>query len=152
MKPRISILIIIGIYLCLIHEASAQTLNPFGLSLQYSTVLVASLDKGPTLTEKLFVSDGKMRTEMTLNGETAIGIIRPDLKMDYIIVESKKTILEAPLNPKSSFETIFESGQSGSLQLLGTETVEGIPCIKSKVLLKSGDSLFIGAVSRTELP
>lgn len=107
--------------------------------------------------------DGKVRVEVSLNDITSaslateatklfkqagmdrvVSILRPDRKVSVIAFPTAKIYAEEPMSPSDA------EGYSAKYDLtskeLGKETIEGHPCVKSQVSVKSGTGAAVQGV------
>jgi ankyrin repeat protein len=101
-------------------------------------------------TQHFVVLDGKMRQEMDMSQfksqemppeamksmgiDQQVYILRPDLKMNYVIFPRLKSYVKQPLpKEETAKEPTIEKTE------LGKEEVNGHPCVKNKVVITAGD-------------
>ena len=89
---------------------------------------------------KIFVQDGRMRQEFNdVEGQT-VTIVRPDLKVIWIILPRERAYAELPLRGKLPGQFIQIPPDALSKRLVGKETVNGYEAEKYEVTLRRGSA------------
>ena len=87
---------------------------------------------------KIFVQEGKMRQEFNdVEGQT-VTIVRPDLKVIWIILPREQAYAELPLRGKLPGQFIQIPPDALSKRLVGKETVNGYEAEKYEVTVRTG--------------
>jgi outer membrane lipoprotein-sorting protein len=84
----------------------------------------------PTVTQKIWVKQNKMRTEMTQQGETMISLIDYDARTMYIYMPEQNMAYKATFAPTT--QSAMEEAQSITdydYHEIGTETIDGKVCL-----------------------
>lgn len=90
---------------------------------------------------KICVQDGKLRQEFNdLEGQT-VTIVRPDLKVIWIILPREQAYAELPLRGKLPGQFIQIPPDALSKRLVGKETVNGYETEKYEVTMRGGSGL-----------
>lgn len=111
---------------------------------EFSVDQVITTKDGTTVTNKMFVQDGKVRTEMSARGMQFVAIVRPDLSKVYQVMIAQKMIMEMPYDAaKYKQEMAAATGAEGKYDLIGPDVVEGTSCTKYKVTSQDGKTSFI---------
>ena len=98
-------------------------------------------DDVKTMPGKIYVSDGKMRQEFADERGQTITIVRPDLKVVWVILPRQRTYLEIPLHEKAARPVHPDSPQAVGKRLLGQERVNGYDADKYEVSVPVGRGL-----------
>jgi outer membrane lipoprotein-sorting protein len=107
---------------------------PFVMDKQYSADLTISTKNGTTIQTRSYVDGDKMRNDTTVNGMDMSMIVRKDQQKIYQVMISQKMIMEMPYDPdKIPGNSATSFGPQGKFELVGPETMAGIPCNKYKV-------------------
>lgn len=122
----------------LLHLAS-PVVGAEPVARQYSADLVIQA-QGQTLNAKLYVADGKTRSEMQMPavpGAPAgmgrlISIARADLRKMYMIFPDSQTYSEQPIKLED-LQLAGTSHPNAQLQEVGHEPIDGKPCIKYQI-------------------
>lgn len=97
-------------------------------------------DGDKTMPGKIYVADGKMRQEFADEGGQSITIVRPDLKVLWVIIPNKRSYMEMPFKGKLPGQFIQIPPNTLSKRQVGTETVNGYAADKYEVMVKGGDA------------
>lgn len=101
-----------------------------------ATMMVKDGDK--LMPGKIFVQEGKMRQEfIDIEGQT-ITIVRPDLKVVWIILPLERAYAELPLRGKLPGQFIQIPPEALSKRLVGKETVNGYEAEKYEFTVRTG--------------
>lgn len=113
--------------------------------MQYSADEVTGSGKN-LRTSKVYVGDGKMRTELTMGSVQVVTIVRLDEKIVYVMLPVQKMFVEKPLVEEDGLLARV-SDKNAERELVGTETVQGQPCDKYKGAVK--DRVFYFWVNKS---
>lgn len=150
MKSPCCLLLVLAVVLGF-TPLKAQT--PFDAAkAQYSADMVITAKDRPPMTNKIYSDAGKVRTEMNHMGMDMISIIRPDQKKVYSVLPAQKMVMEMPYDPSKSAMAAMNESTKGSMEKIGTETVEGVACTKYKTSSKDGPSAFFWIDDAKHLP
>lgn len=90
-----------------------------------------------TFTGRACASDGRERTETEMKGMTSVMIVRPDLKVGWMLMPAQKMYQEIDL-AKARQQTGSAAPDNVSITEVGPETIEGVATTKYKLLMKDG--------------
>jgi hypothetical protein len=99
-----------------------------------ATMLIKDGDK--VISGRIYVQDGKMRQEFSDREGQTITIVRPDLKLVWIIIPWERSYTELPLKGKLPGQFIQIPPDALSKRLLGKETVNGYEAEKYEVTVR----------------
>lgn len=105
--------------------AGADDFSMWAQSMSADQVMTAN---GKTMTSKIFVDHGKVRTEIKAGGMDMISIMRPDKKMIYSVMPAQKMVMEMPITSASMQEPGVFSDAQRKFVADGEETINGIAC------------------------
>ena len=118
--------------LCLLADAAGAA--------QFSATMMIK-DGEKLMPGKIFVQEGKMRQEFNdVEGQT-VTIVRPDLRVVWIILPREQAYAELPLRGKLPGQFIQIPPGALSKRLVGQETVNGYASEKYEVTLRRGSAL-----------
>jgi hypothetical protein len=112
---------------------------------QYSADEVTGSGKNLHMS-KVYIGDGKMRTEVTMGSVQVVTIVRLDEKIVYVLLPVQKMFVEKPLVEEDGLLARV-SDKNAERELVGTETVQAQPCDKYKVTIK--DRVFYFWVNKS---
>jgi len=98
-------------------------------------------DDAKTMPGKIYVSDGKMRQEFVDEGGQTITIVRPDLKVVWVILPRQGSYMEIPLTTKLPGQFIQIPPQAVGKRPVGQERLNGYDTEKYEVNVPIGRSL-----------
>ena len=98
-------------------------------------------DDAKTMPGKIQVSDGKMRQEFADERGQTITIVRPDLKVVWVILPRQRSYMEIPLTKKLPGQFIQIPPQALGKRLVGQERVNGYDTEKYEVSVPVGRGL-----------
>jgi len=104
---------------------------------------------------KIYVQDGKMRQEFNDQAGQTITIVRPDMKVVWIILPQERAYAELPLGRKLPGQFIQIPADALSKRLVGKETVNGYESERYEVTVRGGRGLekqTIWLVPKLETP
>jgi hypothetical protein len=139
------LLILAGCYLIMIGLAWADDTPPFANIKQYSAEMISTAPN-MTIITKMYVDDGKARSETTISGMKGvpglpnmpdmqtIGIVRPDQKKIYMVMPSQRTIMEMPWDDAKA-KAMAQSYTAGKFDSAGSDTINGVACTKYKTTI-----------------
>ncbi len=90
---------------------------------------------------RIYVQDGKMRQEFSDAEGQTITVVRPDLKIIWVILPWERTYLEMPLKKKLPGQFIQIPNEALSKRLVGKEMVNGYETEKYEVTVRGGGGL-----------
>ncbi|MDQ1362994.1 MAG: hypothetical protein QG652_854 [Pseudomonadota bacterium] len=131
---KISLLLATGLFSISAIAADITKYNP---KVEYSADQTMETAE-TSMTGKIYVTPAKERREMKMEGETMIMIIRRDKKIGWTLMPSEQMYMEM------SFQQV--EGQPDNLSNykiettdMGTETINGVKCNKSKIVMTKLD-------------
>jgi hypothetical protein len=92
-----------------------------------------------TFNGRVCAADGRERTEMSFNGMSSVMIVRPDLKLGWMLMPTQKMYQEMEL-AKARQQSGGAPADDVKITEVGAEDVEGVAATKYKVLLKDGSA------------
>lgn len=108
--------------------------------------------QGTTLTTKVNVDHGRVRSETTLEGMNMITIILPEKKLLYSIMPQQKMIMEIPLDMSAQQDPLSMDPASLKHELLGEEMRGGVLCNKYKLSTASSKPQIFWINKNTQAP
>jgi hypothetical protein len=102
---------------------------------QFSAAMMIK-DGAKVIPGKIFVQDGKLRQEFNDKRGHTVTIVRPDLKVVWIILPQKQAYLELPLGRRLPGQFIQIPPHALSKRPLGQETVNGYEAAKYQVMVR----------------
>jgi hypothetical protein len=108
--------------------------SPFVLDKAYSAEQLVTTRDGHEITSKIYVDDGRIRSEMTMQGMDIIAIVLPAQQKVYSIMPAQNMVMVMPYDPaKYGKYMIGTPGFEGKFDPVGPDTVDGVACNKYKV-------------------
>jgi len=107
---------------------------------QFSAVMTIK-DGDRFVPAKIYVQDGKMRQEFNDEAGQTITIVRPDMKVVWIILPRERAYTELPLGRKLPGQFIQIPIDALSKRLVGKETVNGYESERYEVTVRGGRGL-----------
>jgi len=98
-------------------------------------------DDAKIMPGKIQVSDGKLRQEFSDEGGQTITIVRPDLKVVWVILPRQRSYMEIPLTTKLPGQFIQIPPQALQKRLVGQERLNGYDTEKYEVSVPVGRGL-----------
>jgi hypothetical protein len=98
-------------------------------------------DDAKVMPGKIYVHDGKMRQEFLDERGQTITIVRPDLKVVWVIIPRQGNYMEIPLTKKLPGQFIQIPPQAVGKRLVGQERVNGYDAEKYEVSVPVGRGL-----------
>jgi len=98
-------------------------------------------DDAKIMPGKIQVSDGKLRQEFADEGGQTITIVRPDLKVVWVILPRQRSYMEIPLMTKLPGQFIQIPPQAVGKRLVGQERLNGYDTEKYEVSVPVGRGL-----------
>jgi len=138
---------------CFLHPESlaAQGAPPFAFAKQYSAD-VATTAKDHTFESKMYMDNGKTRSEANVNGTSMVIIIRPDLQKFYQVMVDRKTVTEVPVNPETYKKTMGPFAPENKFEWVGPEAVDHVACTKYKGTVGEGKVCFLWVDATKQVP
>lgn len=104
-------------------------------SVEYSADRVMQTEVG-TIEGKVYSAKGKERMETNMKGMTSVMILRADKKESYMLMPAQKMYMQMDF-AKAQAQSGTQPADSGvEITEVGTETVEGQPTTKYKMIMK----------------
>ncbi|MBI3797908.1 MAG: DUF4412 domain-containing protein [Deltaproteobacteria bacterium] len=119
-------------FVCFILSSLAWVQN--SQSEPYSADLV-TVAREQRSTSKVYVSEGRLRTEATMGKVQIVTIARLDEKIVYVLLPVQKLFVEKPLSEKDGI-LAYVSDPNAKRELVGTETLNGQTCDKYKMMVR----------------
>ncbi len=92
---------------------------------------------GITTTTKMYMDNGKIRTETTFGGMQTVSIIIPDQKKMYTVMVAQKMVMERAFDP-STASTPGATPAGVTTTKVGPDTVDGVACTKYLITTADG--------------
>jgi hypothetical protein len=150
---RPALLIVAVVCLALPPSLRAQTPPAWAPDKQFSADEVVTLKDGMILNAKLYLDNGKIRSEGNMGGMNMVSIVRPDEKKMYMLMPSQKMAMEMPLSPdKIKQFSMLTAGTGTKFDLVGPDVAGGLPCIKYKMTTVADNKVYdwwVNAATRT---
>jgi hypothetical protein len=105
------------------------------------SALMTVKDDAKVMPGKIQVSDGKLRQEFADEGGQTITIVRPDLKVVWVILPRQRSYMEIPLTTKLPGQFIQIPPQAVGKRLVGQERLNGYDTEKYEVSVPVGRGL-----------
>jgi hypothetical protein len=107
---------------------------------EFSAMMMVK-DAAKVMPGKIYVHDGKMRQEFVDEAGQTITIVRPDLKVVYVILPRQGTYIELPLQHKLPGQFLQIPPRALGKHQVGQERVDGYDTEKFEVSVPVGRSL-----------
>ena len=107
---------------------------------EFSALMMVK-DDAKVMPGKIQVSDGKLRQEFSDEGGQTITIVRPDLKVVWVILPLQGSYMEIPLTTKLPGQFIQIPPQALQKRLVGQERLNGYDTEKYEVSVPVGRGL-----------
>jgi len=107
---------------------------------EFSALMMVK-DDAKIMPGKIQVSDGKLRQEFADEGGQTITIVRPDLKVVWVILPRQRSYMEIPLTTKLPGQFIQIPPQALQKRLVGQERLNGYDTEKYEVSVPVGRNL-----------
>lgn len=107
---------------------------------EFSALMMVK-DDAKIMPGKIQVSDGKLRQEFADEGGQTITIVRPDLKVVWVILPRQRSYMEIPLTTKLPGQFIQIPPQALQKRLVGQERLNGYDTEKYEVSVPVGRGL-----------
>lgn len=137
---RLSIVISVGIFLAATKSAVAGWFGADFSAITYQVSARHQVTEG-----RMYVSDGKVRTEMSVNGKRVVEIIDPNKGVAWLLDPTLKTYRERVV-PKLAEQPAegnpCQGGVAAKCQLLGGEVVNGRPAEKWRISVNQQQQLW----------
>jgi hypothetical protein len=72
--------------------------EPQAAKLQYAAEMATTVPGQPPVDQKIFVSGGRIRTEMDMGGMQSVQVIDLDKQKTWMLMPGQKMVMEAPMN------------------------------------------------------
>jgi hypothetical protein len=125
-------------------QVPAAGAPPFEMDKRYSADLTIITKDGMTIQSKTYVDGDKMRGQMSMNGMDMATIVRKDKQKIYQVMDAQKMSMEMDYDPAKFMQgkTAAAFGPTGTFQLVGPETVDGVASTKYKVTSDKTKDVF----------
>jgi hypothetical protein len=107
---------------------------------EFSAMMMVK-DAAKVMPGKIYVHDGKMRQEFLDEKGQTITIVRPDLKVVWVILPLQRSYMEIPLTQKLPGQFIQIPLQAAGKRLVGQERLNGYDAEKYEVSVPVGRGL-----------
>jgi hypothetical protein len=107
---------------------------------EFSALMMVK-DAAKVMPGKVYVQDGKMRQEFMDEAGQTITIVRPDLKVVWVILPQPRTYMAFPLGPKLPGQFLQIPPQASGRRPVGQERLNGYDTEKYEVNVPVGTSL-----------
>ena len=122
------IVVLAGCFLISRPLVAQQTPVPGAFANEFSADTIFTDGKGLNLAQKIFGSNGKIRSQGSGDMPMTV-IIRPDQKKVYSIMDPQKMVMVMPFDPgKMSEEMVLATGLNGKYDTIGPAIVDGVAC------------------------
>jgi hypothetical protein len=131
----------------------AQAPAPFTLDKQFSADQLITTKEGSTITNKIYLDNGKIRSEINAHGMNMVSIVLPDQQKVYSIMPGQKMVLVLPYDP-ARFKKQMAASEvlATKFDLIGSDTAEGVACNKYKGVTQDGKTYFLWADAARHVP
>jgi hypothetical protein len=145
---RLALIIGAGVGLIVNEPLRAQAPPPWAPDKQFSTDEVVALQGGRMLAGKAYMDNGKIRTEISMQGMDMVAIIRPDENKMYSVLPAQKMVMERALTPQQIKQiSVLAPGADTKIDLVGPDAINGTPCLKYK--MASDNKVFYWWINAT---
>ncbi len=152
MNPsRLVFFIVAGVFLSWPQSLRADA-PPFTPDKQFSADQVITTKSGMTVACKIYMNDGKARSEMNTQDMQVISIVRPDEKKMFMVMPSQKMVMVMNLDEKTTAQINAATGDDGKFETVGPETMDGVACTKYKMTTKDNKVFFWWVNTATKAP
>jgi len=153
---RLALFSVAGFCLGLGPLLDAQTPGPgappWSPDKQFSSDEVVSLKNGMSLAGKLYMDNGKIRTEMSMNKMGMIAIIRPDEQKILTVLPVQKMVMEMPVDAEKMKQvTLLAPGANSKFDFVGPDAILGTSCLKYR-MTTDGKVFFWWVNATTNVP
>jgi hypothetical protein len=153
MNPyRLVLLIVAGCCLIANQSLRAQAAAPFTPDKQYSADEIVVTKEGMQITSKVYMDNGKIRSEMNANGMSVIAILLSDQKKMYSVMPAQKMVMEMALDPQRAKQYQNATGDGATFDTVGPDTVDGAACTKYKMTSKDNKVFYWWINAATKAP
>lgn len=113
------------------------------MAVEFAADIIIQPKGEEALKGKIFVKGEKVRQEeVTEDGENQIMIIRPDMKLTWMLTPEEKVYMEMPYQSEDRTFEEWTPDKEKQSKLLGEESVSGIPCKKFESLESGEKTIF----------
>lgn len=124
-------------------RAQAPSPAPWTPDKQFSADQVITTKEGMTINSKVYVDNGRVRTETNANGMNITSIMLPEKKMAYTVMDQQKMVMEMPLSDAMVKKMNASTGGAGAkFDLVGPDTIDGVPTTKYKMTVGNDPKVF----------
>lgn len=125
-------------------QAPAPAPAPWAPDKQFSADQVITAKNGMTITTRMYVDNGRIRTDTNANGMNMAAIVLPAEKKMYSVLIQQKMVMEMPLNDERARAAAAATGGSSDskFEVVGPDTVDGVACTKYKMTSGSSPKVF----------
>jgi Domain of unknown function (DUF4412) len=136
-------LVIGGFVLGPVSLPAQEVRAPFTMDKQYSADVTITAKDNRTMKAKTYIDDEKMRLEMAIGDMKVATIIRKDKMKIYQVMISQKMIIEMDYDEsKMKGREAAAFGPEGKFELIGPDTIDGVPVTKYKVTSDKTHQVF----------
>jgi len=142
---RLALLAVAGCSLVLNPlRAQPTSAAPWTPDKQFSADQVLTTKDGMTITSKIFVDNGRVRTESNANGMQIVAIALPADKKMYSIMPAQHMVMEMPMNDAMAAKMKASTGGSSDakFETVGPDNVNGVATTKYKMTTGSDPKVF----------
>jgi hypothetical protein len=134
---RFALLALAGCAL-LLHPLRAQAPAPWTPDKQFSADQVITAANNPPANNKIYVDNGKIRMDSTVNGTGVVAIILTAEKKMYALVADQKIVMSRPMTDAQVQQAAAGMGSGdATFVLIGPDTLDGTACLEYKMTTSS---------------
>jgi hypothetical protein len=122
--------------------------SPVVLDKEYSADMTFKGAGGNVMEQKIFASNGNVRTDQVANAITIL--VLPDQKKMYSIMHAQRLVINLPYDPAKMKTRIAMASLQGAYEKIGPDTLNGVVCTKYKYTSEDGKvfNLWIDTVRK----
>jgi len=139
---RLAFLAVAGF--CLVQNSlRAQAPAPWTPARQFSSDQIITTKTGMTINSKVYVDNGKIRTDMDGNGMNMESIVDIAEKKIYTVMVQQKMIMVMPISDANAQKMqAATGGGNAKFAVVGPDTVDGTACIKYTMTAGNDPKVF----------
>lgn len=130
-------------------QATVPAAATFAFPQEYHVEMIFTAKNGFSVTNEVFVDNGKTRTDINLQSAYMIAIARPDQGKSYTLNVDTKTGTQRPFD--ASKAQMGVTGSNAKFEPIGFEVIRGISCTKYKVT-NNGKAWFLWVDTARQAP